>query len=49
MSAFISWEGSDWQVNTVNDNIDIIDPDKLQQTGETTLLTLLILSREVDY
>ncbi len=49
MSAFISWEGSDWQVNTVNDTIDIIDPDKLQQTGETTLLTLLVLSREVDY
>lgn len=49
LSAFISWEGSDWMVNTVNDTIDIIDPDKLQQSGETTLLTLLVLSREVDY
>lgn len=49
MSAYISWEGSDWMVNTVHDTIDIIDPDKLQQTGETTLLTLLVLSREVDY
>ena len=49
MSAFISWEGSDWQINTIHDTLDIIDPEKIQQTGETTLLTLLVLSREVDY
>lgn len=35
--------------NTVHDTIENIDPEKLQQTGETSLLTLLVLSREVDY
>jgi hypothetical protein len=49
LSAFISWEGSDWQTNTVYDTVENIDPEKLQQTGETSLLTLLVLSREVEY
>ncbi len=49
LSIFVSWDGSDLNAHTPSDTIDTIDPQKLDKVGKTTLLTLLVLSRETDY
>jgi peptide/nickel transport system permease protein len=49
LSAFISWDGADQIAHTSQDTIAQIDAVKLEQTGETTLLMLSILSRETEY
>ncbi|HHY87768.1 MAG TPA: ABC transporter permease subunit [Chloroflexi bacterium] len=48
-SLYISWDGSDLLAHTPLDSPDNIDPLKLQRSGESTLLTLLTLSREITY
>lgn len=45
----VSWDGSDRTAHTPQDTAGAIDPEKLRQIGETTLLTLNVLAREVDY
>ncbi len=49
LSAYVSWDGSDRTAHTVGDVLETIDPQKLKQVGQTTLLALTVLSREVDY
>ena len=49
MTLSISWDGSDSLAHTPQDTPDIIDPQKLTSVGRSTLLTLLVLSREQDY
>jgi ABC-type dipeptide/oligopeptide/nickel transport system permease subunit len=49
LSLFVSWDGSDLNAHTPNDTIDTIDPQKLEKVGRSTLLTLIVLSREIDY
>jgi hypothetical protein len=49
LSAYIHWDGSDWLAHTPQDTYDIIDPQKMQQVGETTMLVLTVISREVNY
>jgi peptide/nickel transport system permease protein len=49
LTAYVSWNGSDQYVGTVADAPEIIDPDKLQELGETTTLVVTVLSREIEY
>jgi len=49
LTAYVSWDGSDRTAHTPEDTFEAIDPDKLEQVGQTTLLALTVLSREVDY
>jgi peptide/nickel transport system permease protein/oligopeptide transport system permease protein len=45
----VSWDGSDATAHTPQDAIESIDLEKLRKSGQTTMLTLLVLSRETDY
>ena len=45
----VSWDGSDATAHTAQDTAETIDLEKLRKSGQTTLLTLLVLSRETDY
>jgi hypothetical protein len=45
----VSWDGSDATAHTVQDIIEAIDPEKLRRSGQTTLLALMVLSRETEY
>lgn len=47
LTAYVSWDGSDRLAHTPQDDLAHIDSDRLGQVGRTTLLTLLVLSREV--
>ena len=49
LSAYVSWDGSDWLVHTMEDNPSIIDPTKMRKIGRTTYLVLMVLSRETEY
>jgi Zn-dependent M28 family amino/carboxypeptidase len=49
MTVYVSWDGSDQTAHTVEDTCEAIDPKKLEQVGETTLLALTALSRELEY
>lgn len=49
LTANLSWNGSDRVAHTPQDKVDLIDIAKLRASGETTLLGLTILSREVNY
>ena len=49
LTAYVSWDGSDRTAHTPKDTSEAIDPDKLEQVGQTTLLALTVLSRELDY
>jgi len=49
LSAYVSWDGSDRTAHTPRDTFETIDPAKLKQTGETTMLVLTVLSRETEY
>ena len=45
----ISWDGSDAEAHTPRDTFESIDPKKIEKIGETTLLVLSVLSREINY
>jgi hypothetical protein len=45
----VSWDGSDRIAHTVEDTFEAIDSEKVEQVGQTTLLALTVLSREVEY
>jgi peptide/nickel transport system permease protein len=47
LSAYISWDGSDVLAHTPLDDLSRIDPERLRKVGQTTALTLLMLSREI--
>jgi hypothetical protein len=49
LTLSLSWDGSDHLAHTVADTPEIIDPDKLYDTGSTTTLVLFVLARETDY
>ncbi len=49
LPIYVSWDGSDQTAHTAWDTFEAIDPDKLDQVGQTTLLVLTVLSREVEY
>jgi ABC-type dipeptide/oligopeptide/nickel transport system permease subunit len=49
LTLYVSWDGSDRTAHTPRDTIDAIDPEKLREIGQTTLLTLNVLVREVNY
>jgi peptide/nickel transport system permease protein len=49
LPLYISWDGSDRLAHTPEDTMELIDPEKLEQAGQTTLLTLTVLSRETEY
>jgi hypothetical protein len=49
LTLSISWSGSDHLAHTQSDQAQIIDPQKLQRVGRTTLLTLMVLARESSY
>jgi len=49
MTLALSWDGSDDLAHTTADVATIIDPLKLQAVGRSSMLTLLVLSRETDY
>ena len=49
LTAYLSWDGSDQAAHTPEDTFEAIDPEKLEEVGQTTLLALTVLSREVDY
>jgi hypothetical protein len=46
---FLSWDGSDASAHTPGDTLEAIDPEKLRQAGQASLLTLFVLSRELTY
>jgi peptide/nickel transport system permease protein len=49
LTMFLSWDGSDASAHTPADTLEAIDPDKLRQAGQTALLTLFVLTREMTY
>jgi hypothetical protein len=49
LTLSLSWDGADALAHTPRDVPEIIDPDKLLKVGRSSLLTLLVLSRENDY
>jgi ABC-type dipeptide/oligopeptide/nickel transport system permease component len=49
LTAHIAWDGSDRTAHTTGDTFETIDPNKLKQVGQTTLLVVSVLSREVNY
>ncbi len=49
LPIYVSWDGSDRMAHTAEDAVEAIDPKKLEGAGQTTLLTLTVLSREVEY
>jgi len=49
LTAYVSWDGSDRTAHTPEDIFEAIDPQKLEQVGQTALLALTVLSREVEY
>ncbi|NPV75567.1 MAG: ABC transporter permease subunit [Anaerolineae bacterium] len=49
LSAYVSWNGSDRLAHTTQDTFDIIDPEKIRKTGETTALVVTVLARETEY
>lgn len=49
LTLTVSWDGSDALAHTPRDVPEIIDSDKLVQVGRSSLLTLMILSREPTY
>jgi hypothetical protein len=49
MTLTVSWDGSDDLAHTPHDVPEIIDPQKLSSIGRSTLLTLMILCRELNY
>jgi hypothetical protein len=49
LTVYVNWDGSDRTAHTPEDMFEAIDPEKLEQVGQTTLLALTVLSREVDY
>jgi ABC-type dipeptide/oligopeptide/nickel transport system permease component len=49
LPIYVSWDGSDRVAHTPEDTVEAIDPEKLEAVGQTTLLTLTVLSREVEY
>jgi peptide/nickel transport system permease protein len=49
LTMFLSWDGSDASAHTPADTLEAIDPEKLRQSGQTALLTLFVLSRELTY
>jgi hypothetical protein len=49
MTLYLSWDGSDRTAHTPQDTPDAVDPRRLEQVGKATLLTLSVLTREVQY
>ncbi len=49
LSLDVSWDGSDRLAFTPQDTLSSIDPQKIRQVGETTLLGLTVLTRETNY
>ncbi len=49
LSAYLSWNGSDQGVHTLEDDAASLDPTKLMRSGRTALLVLSVLSREETY
>jgi hypothetical protein len=49
LSLFVSWDGSDRTAHTPADTLAMIVPDKLRQVGQSAMLTLSVLARELDY
>jgi hypothetical protein len=49
LTLVVSWDGSDALAHTPRDVPSIIDPDKLEQVGRSSLLTLMVLARETTY
>jgi len=49
LTLHLSWDGSDRTAHTPQDTFAAIDPEKLRLVGQTTLLTLNVLAREVNY
>jgi aminopeptidase YwaD len=49
LTLSVSWDGSDALAHTPRDVPEIIDPDKLLQVGRSSLLTLMVLTRETTY
>ena len=49
LTLTVSWDGSDALAHTPRDVPEIIDLDKLRRVGRSSLLTLMVLSREPTY
>ena len=49
LTLSVSWDGSDSLAHTPRDVPALIDPDKLFRVGRSSLLTLMVLSRETTY
>jgi hypothetical protein len=49
LSAFISWDGSDELAHLPVDDLDHLEPDKMESLGKTLALVLTVLSREAQY
>jgi len=45
LSAYVSWDGSDQTAHTAADTPEALDPNKLRQVGQTTLLVVSVLGQ----
>ncbi|MER3459058.1 MAG: hypothetical protein C4309_10940, partial [Chloroflexota bacterium] len=49
LSLYLSWDGSDRTAHTAGDTVETIAPEKLRKLGQTAVLALTVVSREVEY
>ncbi len=49
LSLFVGWDGSSASAHTLDDNLEAIDPRKLNDTGETLALHILVMSHHMEY
>jgi hypothetical protein len=49
LTAFVSWEGSDFLAHTPEDTPDRLDPAKIEAVGRTVFLAATVMAREVEY
>jgi hypothetical protein len=45
LSAYVSWNGADRTAHTPADTVETIDPERLEQVGQTTLLVVSVLGQ----
>jgi peptide/nickel transport system permease protein len=49
ITVYLSWDGADATAHTPQDTFETIDVEKLKKVGQTTVLGVTVLARELDY
>jgi len=49
ITVYLSWDGADANAHTPEDTFETIDMEKLKKVGQTTVLGVTVLARELEY